>query len=481
MTNTLASMPPDFSGELPIDPVDVIIVGGGLAGHCAAWEAAGQGCGVLMLEKGQKFGGSSSAGPGVFVFAGTDDQEAQGIRDSNEQLLADLVRAGGGKAKVELVEKYVALQLDTYRWLRELGFKFDAVVQSSYSSVPRSHPLKAALVVEQLHRRLLQLENFAYLCATPVRRLTASNTRINGVQAEHEGRILRVSARKAVVLTTGGFARSDRLLEKFAPAYVKAVRAGGIHNEGDGLTMACEHGADVLDAGYITGTFGAACEELRAKAGLNEPDVAYLLEPWYKGGIVVNRKGLRYVNEEISYKLIGAKCLEQEDPMSFAIFDQSMMDRSQPIVGRDLKGYFELGLIHSAPDLDALANLAGIDAANLNATVERYNGFVTSGVDADFGRRHLIGSSGQLSRIDQPPYYAYPTTTAMLSTFAGLAVNSDMQVLDVFDRKIEGLYAAGEVIGGFHGKVYMSGTSLGKSAIFGRLAGANAAKLAARA
>lgn len=459
-------------------PVEVIIVGGGLAGHCAAWEAAGQGCSVLMLEKGQDFGGSSSAGPGVFIFAGTDDQNAQGIHDSTEQLRADLLHAGGGKAKPELIEKYLALQLDTYRWFREQGFKFDTVVQSAYSSVPRSHPLKAALVVEQLHQRLLQLENFAYLCGTPVRRLTAGSNRIDGVEAEHEGRILRISARKGVVLTTGGFARSDRLLEKFAPAYLKAVRGGGIHNEGDGLTMAWEHGADVLDTGYITGSFGAASMELRAKAGLNEPDDAYLLEPWYKGGIVVNRQGSRYVNEEISYKLIGAKCLEQEDPVSFAIFDQTAMDRSQAIVGRDLKRFFELGLIHSAPDLDALASMAGIDAGNLNATVERYNGFVASGVDSDFGRQHLIGSSGQLSRIDKAPYYAYPTTTVMLSTFAGLAVDANMQVLAVFDRRIDGLYAAGEVIGGFHGKVYMSGTSLGKSAIFGRLAGANAAKLA---
>jgi fumarate reductase flavoprotein subunit len=111
--------------------------------------------------------------------------------------------------------------------------------------------------------------------------------------------------------------------------------------------------------------------------------------------------------------------------------------------------------------------------------VRRYNGFVEAGIDPEFGRSNLIGDIGALVPIARAPYYAYPCTTALLSTYGGLAVDSQTRVIDVHGAPIPGLYAAGEVTGGLHGASYLSGSSLAKSAIFGRLAGANAAAAAA--
>jgi fumarate reductase flavoprotein subunit len=117
----------------------------------------------------------------------------------------------------------------------------------------------------------------------------------------------------------------------------------------------------------------------------------------------------------------------------------------------------------------------GIDAAQLATTVARYNGFVESGVDADFGRDGLSTHYGKLVKIERAPFYAYPSTSGIIATYCGLTVDADTRVLNVFGEPIAGLYAAGELMGGFHGISYMTGSALGKAVIFGRIAGRSAA------
>ena len=72
--------------------------------------------------------------------------------------------------------------------------------------------------------------------------------------------------------------------------------------------------------------------------------------------------------------------------------------------------------------------------------------------------------------ISEGPFYGMRTTVAMLATYAGIAVDEQARVLNPYNEPIEGLYAAGELVGGFHGAGYMTGSSLGKAAIFGRIA-----------
>jgi fumarate reductase flavoprotein subunit len=111
----------------------------------------------------------------------------------------------------------------------------------------------------------------------------------------------------------------------------------------------------------------------------------------------------------------------------------------------------------------------------LVATVEDYNARIAAGRTDALGRSHLSGAVGTPFALVQPPFYAHPTGTVVLATYCGLTVDTRLRVLDVFGEPIERLYAAGEVIGGFHGGGYMTGTSIGKAGIFGRLAGGHAA------
>ncbi|MDO8945200.1 MAG: FAD-binding protein [Burkholderiaceae bacterium] len=114
---------------------------------------------------------------------------------------------------------------------------------------------------------------------------------------------------------------------------------------------------------------------------------------------------------------------------------------------------------------------AGVKSEIKARSGARYNGFVDAGVDADFGRTTLGGGFGKPVRLDTEPFYALPCSAAVLSTYAGLKVDAQMRVMRASGKPIANLFAAGEVVGGFHGLGCMSGSSLGKAAIFGRIAG----------
>ena len=107
-------------------------------------------------------------------------------------------------------------------------------------------------------------------------------------------------------------------------------------------------------------------------------------------------------------------------------------------------------------------------------TIDRYNEGVDRGKDPEFGRMHLAQNVGAMTRIDTPPFYAYETSPWLPGTYGGVAVDVDMHVL-TREGVIPGLYGAGEIVGGFHGSGYHTGTALSKALVFGRIAGRNCA------
>ena len=262
------------------------------------------------------------------------------------------------------------------------------------------------------------------------------------------------------------------LVERFAP-HLRDARPMGDHgNTGDGLRMAWALGADLIDLGYVKGTFGAP---VAAPAPGKEEVAPRLVSAMYRGAIIVNRAGRRFVNESVSYKTIGDRCLEQPELLGFQVFDQRVMDQSSPLpTVADYKGALDAGLVKQADSLEALAAALGIDAAALRETVDAYNRACDGAEPDAFGRTSLSTGYGKPTRVETGPFYGLACTTGLTSTYCGLHIDVDARVLDVYKRPIEGLYATGEVMGGFHGETYMSGSSLAKGCIFGRLAAQHA-------
>lgn len=444
---------------------DLLVVGGGAAGFAAALEAAEGGADVAVLEKQPEIGGSSAMSGGCLAFAGTDMQRAQGIEDDAALLARDLRELGGGDADEPLIQAYAARQLETYAWLKAHGLRFSPVLEaSSGQSVPRVHTVDPADMVRLLAARCRATGKVRLLTRTAARRLRRdpASGRVTGLLAEGPEGAFEAVARRGVLLASGGFSRNPDLVRQFAPDCEHAVFVGGEGCVGDGLRMAWALGADLRDMAQIKGTFGKhPTDELNNHSCLCV----------YKGAIAVNQDGRRFVDESLSYKLLGAACLRQAYGASFQILDDPIMrsgDNEVRIL--DFERRLEEGLFIQADTLEELARLIEVPEATLARTVADYNAHVDAGHDPEFGRRHLVHNHGSLRRIETPPFYAYPSTAAVYGTYCGLRVDAAMQVLDVFGERIEGLVAAGEVVGGFHGRAYMTGSALGKALVFGRIA-----------
>jgi fumarate reductase flavoprotein subunit len=273
-----------------------------------------------------------------------------------------------------------------------------------------------------------------------------------------------------VVLASGGFGRNPELVHRFAPLYDNAVFICGEGNVGDGLLMAWKLGADLRDMGYIKGTFGKHPVDTTNH---------HSCQAVYKGAIAVNQDGKRFVDESISYKLLGDAVMRQPYHTAYQILDHPIfLEGDDRVRILDFNRRLEEGLMIKADTLEALARRIEVPLAALAATLARYNGFVDAGKDEDFGRTALVHHHGALRRIETAPFYAYPSTAAVFGTYCGVRVDTGLRVIDVFGEPIGRLFAAGEMVGGFHGGAYMTGSALGKAAVFGRLAARSAAAAA---
>jgi fumarate reductase flavoprotein subunit len=438
---------------------DVIVVGAGIAGTSTALAAVEAGLSVILVEKMPEIGGSSVMSGGFFAFTETNEQAAMGESDSEALFRSDLVAIGGGAADEALIDVYLSNQSDTYAWLKGHGVVFDDVELSSGQSAARSHHTDIKALVPHLVSIFKQRGGLLRLASPVVELLHDDERRVSGVKLDSGEEL---SAAVGVVLASGGFTRARDLLQTFAPDQLNAIPYGGPGNTGDGLRLAWALGAGVADMGYISATYGSHPD--------TGPEFHELLTAYYLGAIIVNRDGLRFVDESQSYKVLGHEVLKMPGGLGFQVFDSVVRAKSRPGIPLvDIDMLEDIGHVYRAESLSELSRMAGIDESGLLDTVERYNDAIAGGRSDAMGRTALCNGVGELLPIVAPPFYAYEAKALMTSTFAGVTVSPAFEVMTVDRRVISGLYAVGELIGGFHGRAYMTGTSLGKGAVFGRV------------
>lgn len=452
---------------------DVVIVGAGGAGLAASVEVINAGAEAIVLEKQPRIWDSSTAiSAGGFAFAGTDLQEKLGIKDSNELFFKDIMTVGKQKNDPELVQTYIDHQLDSYYWLKKLGVRWSEIVSVvGGMSVPRAHATDPLDMVRTLYRTARKQGALILFQAPVTGLLTGDDGRVVGVNLqERTGGTSRIKARKGVVLASGGFARCSRRLSTLDPKFATVIATSGPGHTGDGLEMAEALGALVKDMENVKPSF-----ELHIN-GTTSEDIALL---YLSGGIIVNKKGERYVNESISYKDTGMFTLDQPDAKGYQIIDQKIYERQVRLAKKSSDDITmgldaaKIRLLVKGNSVEELARKIGVPPDALRNTIDRYNNYVDGGRDMEFGRTTLAGNFGRPVKLDTPPFYSFETRAHFLSTYAGLVVDKNMRVLSP-GGPIRGLFAAGEIVGGFHGAGYHSGTALGKAIIFGRLAGRNA-------
>lgn len=202
----------------------------------------------------------------------------------------------------------------------------------------------------------------------------------------------------------------------------------------------------------------------------------------YPYGISVNTQGQRYCDEGenfrmVTYNQMGWKALAQPGGTAWQIFDQKVNHEGNTLLR---KGYFAGGESYEADTIGVLAAQIGVPAEVLEHTIATYNEAAAS--DAPFDPRTLDGKSttglvppksNWATRIDEPPFMAFPVTAGVTFTFGGLRVSSEAQVLNSSGEHVEGLYATGDIMGIFyHG--YVGSTGQTRNVVFSRRAAAHA-------
>ncbi|MDO8669875.1 MAG: FAD-dependent oxidoreductase [Dehalococcoidia bacterium] len=440
---------------------DVVILGTGAAGISAAIEAAGAGAETLLVEKERNpFKSATVISGGAISFAGTDLQAERGIEDSSDLFFSDLLKVGRSKNDVELVKTFMDLQLDTYYWLKSKGIEFLSIVVAAGMSVPRAHIARMGKTMSLLADGAKQAGARLQFDTKGERLVTDEAGRVVGLKiAGPEGQKF-VEARRGIIIATGGFGHSDQFAS-LTPIDVSKIRNFTARNStGDGLKMAFELGAGLSDLAYIRPTFGAA---------VNAASTHDMLLANYRGAIIVNKMGKRFVDESLPYKEIGSFALSQPQGVGIMIFDSKIRDKLQKYwLGLNSR----LGkLCKEAPGIADLASAIDVPSGVLVDTVEQYNDYVERRDDREFGRKGLAGPVGEMVKLDTPPFYAFEAVGALVGTYAGLTIDTKTRVRNVFGEVIPGLYAVGEVIAGFHGAGYMTGTALAKAFVLGRIAG----------
>lgn len=473
---------------------DVVVVGAGSAGLCAAVSAADSGSKVIVIEKMPFAGGSSNFAEGLFG-AETNEQRLKAIRLSREEAFKHAMEFNHWRANAALVRQTIDKSAETLEWLKTMGLEFDPV-NISPTEAPSWHLVKdwggahhgAALIAALSDRAKAQ--GTTVLFETPGKELLFDTNGITGVKAvTAKGEPIEIRA-KAVVLATGGFPNSKEMINKWTRFNADKVFATvPINKTGDGINMALAVGADSEGWGLMLhpGTHGKGIKPLGPLYAMTWQSLLW-----------VNKYGERFADESIvtSFALAGNAIERQRDSFAWAIWDEDttryVMEKGidngfgvlVPIGTKltDLPNEINKAIsegnphVATAATIEALAEKIGVAPATLRQTVAAYNGFKEKNYDAQFGK-----APRDISPVKTANFYAVKLFPYYFVSLGGARTSLNMEVLDKNDRPIPGLFAAGGDVGGQYGDTYTlwtSGFSFQFAVSSGRIAGEHAATYA---
>lgn len=439
---------------------DIVVIGAGGAGMTAAVQAVQDGAtNVVIVEKMAMAGGNTTRATGGLNASGTKYQQADGIEDSNELFFEDTMKGGKELNDKELVKTLVENSAAAVDWVNEIGGDLSTVGMFGGASVKRIHrPADTSAVGPMLVKTLtknIQALKIPMLFNTKADKiLVDENGAVKGVQVTDEVGTYNINC-KAVILATGGFGANNEMVIKYKPDLTGFGTTNVSGATGDGIKMAEELGAALVDI-----------EQIQTHPTVHpETQTMYTEAVRGNGAILVNKDGKRFVNELETRDVVSAAILKQPDAQSYMIFDQKVRDGLKAI-----EKYISAGIVFEGDTIEELAGKIGVDAAALAETMKTYAGYQASGTDAEFARASME------EPLTTPKYYAALCAPAVHHTMGGVKINPQAEVVKQDNAVIPGLFAAGEVAGGVHGGNRLGGNAVTDIVVFGRIAGASANK-----
>ena len=442
---------------------DVIVVGSGMAGHCAAISAKLSGARrVLIVDKAPLAGGHTALASGSIAFVDARRQARQGIEDSVEKFIED-ARAAGGDINEEIVRCFAQNSGPAIDWLQSQGVRFAPNIFRAYGGL---HPrcltafgnIGARYYISKLHEksRELGIETRLLTKAEGLHRFEENLLALRLLDKRTNSEYM-VQA-PSIVLATGGFGANLALRMRYRPELDHEIpttaNPRGLAEDpatGDGLFLAQSLGAAWVDMDRIV-----------------------MLSYWggrmldYIGAeIYVDSEGRRFVDETATTSKI-AKAIAALAGRSMFVITDAKSDK-----GVNVGAKIAAGSIHRSDSVAEMAREMKVSAVQLQRTLDEFNKCAQDNKQDRFGRRTY------LQTIDQPPFYWGQERLMVHATLGGLSTDAKARVQSESGSVIEGLFAAGEVAGGIWGSDRLGGTGLLQCLVQGKIAGIEAARCAA--
>ncbi|MDL9938101.1 FAD-dependent oxidoreductase [Gordonia sp. ABSL1-1] len=515
---------------------DVIVVGSGGGGMIGAYAAAARGLRTLIIEKSDQIGGTTSYSGAGLWFPGTAPTKRAGVPETDFEVARGYLRAAvNDESRAELQDAYLAAGVELIDELErnprfgtfehqpvpDYYHLLDGATAHGRTIFPAPIPVaevgdQATIVRKSIYteryghtedeifvggraliaRALLAFEetgNGELRLGTALSDLVLENGRVVGVDAVSGGEQVRLRATRGVLLAAGGFERNAELRQKY----------GTLPGTADWSDGADANTGDALLAGIAAGADTDLLDEAWYVPGLVQPDGKPLFQTGVRGGIWVNSKGNRFVNEVRPYDQAGHAIRDGErdetgsHAPSYWVFDQKTLSRDgfggkspeTPIADE----WFTSGALKKADTLEELADVIGVPVDALLSSVKTFNEYVEGGVDEEYHRGESAwdgmfgfivgypalpeqnfvvpieaeGPNPLITSIGEGPYYAATILLSDIGTKGGLKTDADARVLRADGSPIDGLYATGNTMAAMSGGVYPgAGTPIGSTLAF---------------
>ena len=451
---------------------DILVIGAGNAGLCAAITAAEAGCSVLVLEAATRDmrGGNTRHTRNLRAM---HEAPTDVLTDaySFEEYYDDLMRVTRGITNEHLASLTLEKSVELTSWLGARGVRFQPALSGTLN-LGRTNAFflgggRALLNSLCRHAEGLGVE---LVYETPVDELVMDDGFCEGVRLE-SGQMIRA---KKVITTAGGFeANLEWLAEGWGDPAKNFLVRGTPCNTGTILKSLLDHGAKPV--GELDQCHAVAID---ARAPKYDGGIASRIDgvPF---GMVLNRDGKRFYDEGEDfwpkrYAIWGRLVAGQPDQIAYAILDSVGVKRFMPSVFTPIQD----------GTIEGLAGQLGLDPAAARLAVDEFNAACPEGpidqsvLDGKATTGLIPEKTNWAAPVAVPPYFGFPLRPGITFTYMGVEVNDQAQILMADGKPSANLFAAGEIMAGnVLGQGYLAGIGMTIGAVFGRIAGEEASRL----